>query len=196
MAGPACTPAPCERRKPFWATTVCGHVDTGCDDLCATVGLRLTPPEDRADAVPCPGGCDTPARSVYTDDYIRGLAYNILLTDGPRQADRCGFRPGLRGGHWSQAYVRPGYTVGSSLRQLQFRGPIRELVPLARAAMRSDLAKLVTAGVVRSIDVTARYLGGNRIALDASLYGDVVDPTLVGVVGARSDYAWLWSAAA
>jgi phage gp46-like protein len=183
-----------DRRRLFWATQpVCGATVDDCGITCAVPGLQLI-------TQPCPldpPDCYETTRTISSHGYIAGLALNILLTDGPRETtNRCGFRPGQRGGWWAQAYVGTGYKIGSKLRQMTFKGPISAAVGLSAAYAEADLQKLVAMGVVSRVAVEGRYLGNNRIGLDMHLFGEVDDPTRLGITGARDTAGWIWTSEA
>lgn len=104
----------------------------------------------------------------------------------------CGYRPGARGGHWSDSFRKDGLTAGSLLRTLGTFGRINDQVNLARAYAQADMQKLVTMKIAESVDVKATYGGGRSINLDITVYGRGGEITRVGLTGAPTGNEWRW----
>lgn len=189
----------------FWTTqpTACGTGYDECGDVCARPGLELEHVYD-----PCPDtrGCyvardcrsDRPPQllgaTIATHDYVRSLALNILGTDAEREPiGGCPVRIGKRVGYWADAYRTDGLKSGARLRQMVLSGTMTQAAKLAQAYLARDLQKLVAYGVAKSIDVTANYLGGATISLEAVIHGDAGDTALT-VAGTRLANEWVWSA--
>lgn len=168
----------------FWATKPanCGTYPGGCDGRseCGVPGLQLDTK---------PGG-----KTINTDDYVAGLALNILGTDASADATACGVRPGARGGYWADAFRSDGYKTGTRLRALPSAGRIQDLVSLAEAYAKSDLQKLVSPyGVASKVTVTAAYVGGNSISVQAEIYGTDGRTSKVNISGSRIKNSWVWA---
>lgn len=193
-----CFTAPIGRRKTFWTTQPCG-TRISCGNECATFGLRIYRRDDECGIV-CDNtgepGCKAPydqiERTIDTTNPVVSLALNILLTNGRKPDATCGYRPGQRGGHWSDSFRDDGMTAGSLLRTLPATASIRDSIRLARAYAQSDLSKLVTLGYAQSVKVDARYIGGNAMSLDATIYGQSGTTSNVGITGNRSNNSWVW----
>ena len=192
-----CNATPCDRRRLFWSTQPdCGADPEDCGVTCGVPGLRMVEQQCRsADGCDAPPNCDPiQPKTIATDNWVRGLALNILLTDGPREADYCGFRPGLRGGFWAGAFVSPNYRVGSRLRQMTGKGTIYQVMAAAEAAVAADLQTLTAHGVAKSVDVVGSYIGGGRVALKITIIGERDDRTNIGIAGSRIANSWIWTA--
>lgn len=167
------------RRRSFWTVQPCSTGRDKCGNYCD--GFGMVPNESVEGA------------SFSTQDWIESLVYMILLTDGPALDSKCGFRPGARGGHWSDAYRdQPGYT-GSHLRQLSTHGSTRDALTELISLARMDMEKLIGYGVALSVDVSAKYLGGNRAQLMIQVIGQDGQSHNVGVIGTRLKNAWMWN---
>lgn len=173
-----CESLPIGRRLKFWATQEVGTNQSNCGDDCASFGLNLVKSGEYA--------------SISTDDWVRGLAINILMTDGRKPNTICGYRAGNRGGHWSDSFRSDGLTSGSLVRTIKASGKIRDQVNLLQAYAQSDMEKLVTMGVAISVNVTANYIGGNRASLDIEIIGPSGTTANVAVSGTRISNAWVW----
>lgn len=168
------------QRRRFWATQpdVCGtSVDCGAE--CSVSGLSL---------ISSGGG-----KTIVTSDWVRGLALNILLTDGRSPDKPCGYRPGSQGGHWSESFRTDGEKIGTLVRKLPSAASVRESVALVRATLTAELQRLVTVGIAKSVTVDATYLGGNRMAATINIIAPDGTIVRVGMTGARNSNAWAWS---
>lgn len=175
-----CTIASADRRRKFWVTQPdsCGD-DQSCGVVCGKPGLK---------SIQTPQGV-----TFATTDYVRGLAINILLTNGRKPDSSCGTGAGYRGGHWSDAFRTDGQTSGSLLRQVYPRGRISENIAELQAAAQRDLEKLVVYGVATSVDVSVVYKGRNVAELTATILGQNGQSTKVGVSGVRLENSWVWN---
>lgn len=170
-----------ERRRRFWVTqaNACSPEVTNCD-TCARPGLNLI--------------CnDVGQITINTDNYVTGLALNILLTDARKPDDGCGYTPGTRGGFWADSFRVDGLGSGSKLRQIPVNKSVRDIVSLAKAYAQDDLKKLVAYGVAKSVKVETEYKGSNRVALDITIEGEDGTVSRVGVLGERIKNSWVWS---
>lgn len=197
-------PAGAERRRTFWTTqpNACGVVGS-CGAECGVVGLALTQgncgrqgcsccpsPADRPD---CPPASRPPApRTFVTTDWVRSLVLNILLTDGKSPNSKCGFRPGGQGGHWSESFRKDGQKIGSLVRKIPKSPGVRESVALVRATLLSELSRLVTVGIAKSVAVDAQYLGANTMRADIDILAPDGTTVRVGMTGDRNANAWAW----
>lgn len=171
------------RRRTFWVTQkdACG-VAQNCDVPCGVPGLRLYRPE----------GAGEDEASIATDDYITGLAINILGTDGIKDDVFCGHRPGARGGHWSDSFRDDGETSGTQSRYIEPQGSISENVSLIKAQIERSLRKLIKYEVATSVTVEANYVGGNAVKLSVVITGTNGKNSRVGIIGNRLKNSWAW----
>lgn len=171
------------RRKTFWVTQpdVCG-TDALCDTPCGMPGLALYTPESAGSEF----------KTFRTNDYVRGLAINILFTDSRKDDTYCGHRPGARGGDWTDSFRSDGGTSGTNLRYLQPQKSVTDNVVMVREYIRNSLQKLVKYGVASSVEVTAKYIGGNVIRVTAEIIGVDGELSRVGVSGNRIANSWTW----
>jgi len=179
------------RRRTFWANQAC-TTERDCGFDCgADYGIKYYCPENQACTEHKPGS----QRGIETDNWLRGLVINILFTDGKLVDTLCGWKPGARGGHWSDSYRNGRYpgSVGSSIRNLKTHGTISDAIAEINAYMRFDLQKLVTYGVALSIEVASKYIGNNTVQSDIIIYGVDGTTTQVGVSGQRLKNSWAWT---
>lgn len=178
----SCLAVAADRRRIFWTTQPdpCG-TDRDCSgDQCGRPGLQL---------VAGNGG-----RSFANNDFVRGLILNILLTDGRREDTLCGYRPGSRGGHWSDSFREDGARAGSTLRLTDTTGlSYRDAAALLQTIAESDLQKLVTMGVATQVKVTVSYRGRGVLFMEVQVIGQSGDVTRVGVTGTQMRNAWVWN---
>lgn len=178
------------RRRVFWTTQPCRTQVSDCGDQCADYGLQLECPN----APDCVSYAPGRARTIRTTEWVRGLVLNILLTDGRRADTSCGWRPGTRGGHWSDSFRKQSGASGSSIRYLKAHGRVAEAISELLAIVKRDMQKLIDYGVATGVDVIAEYVGGNRAKLSITVYGQDGETTNVGVSGQRSSNSWVISA--
>lgn len=177
------------RRRIFWTTQPCRTAVDACGNECADYGIELECPNGGNCVEYAPGR----GRTVKTTEWVRGLVLNILLTDGRRADTSCGWRPGTRGGHWSDSFrTQPGAS-GSSIRYLKSHGRIADAIAELLAFVKHDLHKLVTYGVASSVEVTAEYAGANVAKLAITVFGLNGEATKVGISGERKANAWVWT---
>jgi phage gp46-like protein len=176
-----CSPGSQDRRKTFWTNQKCGGTVDPCGNLCSTVGMQ---PKT---------GMPSGYASFDTSNWVQSLALNILLTEGAVQDSRCGYRPGNRGGHWSDSYREQAGSSGSHLRSLGVHGTVRDAIRELIAYAQMDLEKLVTYGVASSVTVTAKYLGNNQAELTAEIIGQDGDIHKIGITGTRLKNSWAWN---
>jgi phage gp46-like protein len=180
------TAIPRDRRHAFWATQPdCGTAVDDCGNVCGAPGLQFNP------AIVKPNS-KTP-RTIVTSNYVRGLIINKLMTDGPVPDNECGFRPGMRGGHWSQSFRSDGQYVGSRIRQISPKLPISAAVSLIEGTIKSEIEFLVKYGVAIKSTVSAKYAGRNNINVAIEVFGHTENFN-IGVTASRLSNQWAWAA--
>ena len=163
------------RRKLFWATQPdAAGEDALCGANCGRPGLTLD------------------GSSLSTENWIRGLAINMLMTDGREPNTECGYTPGAQGGHWSESYMSVMATVGTLVRTVKPAGRTQELTALVKGYVEATLARLVTRGVASSIEVEVKYQGSGRFLVDAQIIGTSGEVSKVGISGQRLANGWVW----
>lgn len=181
MAIESCTIGVAERRRTFWTTQPCGSDDL-CGNNCGSqYGLKL---------VDHPGN----ARSIATDNYVASLALNILLTDGRRPDAPCGYRPGVRGGHWSDSFRPSEYAgkSGSLIATLNAHKSIADALAELKALVKFDMQKLVAYKVATAVEVDAEYIGNNAAKLTIKIMGFAGEAVTVGATLTRVKNSWAW----
>lgn len=176
-----CIASTTDRRRTFWTTQPCG-ADELCGNQCGSeYGLKLNPSVDGF-------------RSISTADYVKSLALNILLTDGRRPDAPCGYRPGVRGGHWSDSFRPQEYrgTAGSLIATLNSHKSIADALAELKALVKFDMQKLVAYGVATSVDVAADYVGNNAAKLTIKIIGFAGETVNVGATLTRVKNSWAW----
>lgn len=193
------------RRRLFWATQPdgCGS-NPVCGYQCGVPGLAYAKSylyDCNPNALPCPPATNNPAcppdtlgpRSISTDEWVRGLIINMLMTDGRSPDTPCGYRPGSQGGHWSSSYIETGPTdIGTLMRTVPPVGRVQETVTLVSSYAKATLQRLIARGVAATVDVNGVYLGEGRMRLDITVIGRGGDTTRVGIDGARLTNGWVW----
>lgn len=193
-----------QRRRLFWTTQPdsCGS-NIVCGAECGRPGLTLNP---TTDACSVPGSCFPPAtqpgcepiigtqRTFATNDWLRGLVINMLMTDGRTTDNACGYRPGSQGGHWSESYMNGGQgeVVGTLLRTIPPTGRIQDSINLIVAYAKASLQRLVERGVAIAVEVEGVYRGGGRMELNVKVTGRNDGIANVGVSGVRLSNGWVW----
>lgn len=175
-----CSQTQNDRRKLFWVTQpdACGDVQS-CGTSCGKPGLKTIDTEQ--------------GRTISTEEFVRGLAINILGTDGRKDATGCGFYPGNRGGYWADSFRTDNGQSGSLFRFVKSGGRINDDINTMRAVIVRDLNKLVNPyGVAISVDVTLTYVGRGIAQLDAKIVGRDGKTTAVGMTGSRLVNGWVW----
>lgn len=169
------------RRKIFWTTQpdACGVV-TRCHSDCGSSGLRSYVPEGQK------------GRTFATNDFVRGLAINILLTDARKEDKDCGYKPGAIGGHWSDSYRDDGKRAGTNLRDVPTIYRAADTVKILQAYAQASLQKLVSYGVAQSVSVAVKYLGRNQFSMEADIESTDGAVSRVGVIGNRMENSWVW----
>jgi phage gp46-like protein len=176
-----CTVSTTARRRTFWTTQPCDS-DELCRNTCGSqYGLKH-------------GAVERGFRSIVTDDFVRSLALNILLTHGRRPDAPCGYRPGARGGHWSDSYRPREYqgTAGSMIATLNSHKSVDDALAELRALVKYDMQRLVTYQVATAVDVAAEYLGNNAAKLTIKIFGFAGDVVSVGATLTRVKNSWAW----
>lgn len=166
------------RRRTFWTTQLSCGTSEQCGDECGKPGLQYIDEEN--------------GRTIATNDWVRSLVINILMTDARVENSACGVRPNAIGGHWSDSY-RQGY-AGSRMRQVGTTGRVQDAINLINAHIVNDMNKLIDYGVAESVNVETKYLGSNRV----SVVIEVVGPPSggdgrVALEGSRLGNGWVWS---
>lgn len=169
------------RRRIFWTTqpAACGTYQACLSD-CGSTGLLSRVPE----------GQD--GRTFDTNDYVRGLALNILGTDGRRPDTACGYRPGARGGHWSDTFRDDGMNSGTTIRDIPAQNSVQDSLGLIRVYLLQAMQKLVTYGVAQSVDVDVKYIGSNNFEATIKFSGNDGQTSRVGITGTRLENSWVW----
>jgi phage gp46-like protein len=134
---------------------------------------------------------DCDGATISTENWVRGLAINMLMTDGRAQDTSCGYRPGSQGGHWSESYMA-GDSVGTLLRTIPPQGRVIEAQALLTAYAKATLERMVTRGVANRIEVTTAYLGDGRFQQDIEIYGTSYGDAKVGLAASRAVNEWVW----
>jgi phage gp46-like protein len=161
----------------FWVTQVCESINDPCGGECADLGLQLLCPID--------GNCELPdrPRTINNDNWLRGLIYNILYTDGRNPDPSCVRFSGNSGGHWSDAFQKK--SSGSTYVHQKSYGSVSEARADAAFRLKNDLGKLIDYGVAKTVDVTVEYTGQNKF--QANIVVGTTDGTSleVGLSGQR-----------
>lgn len=175
----ACGTGAVGRRRLFWATQpdACGE-DQDCFQDCGRPGFKVETTDE--------------GLTFSTDEWLRGLIINMLMTDGRRPASACGYSPGGRGGHWSESYMGSNAGVGTLLRTVEPGGSVVELRALLAAHAQSTLGRLVARGVAVSTNTTAEYLGNGRFRLIIEVIGINNEISRIGLSGDRLANGWVW----
>lgn len=176
----SCGSSPLGRRNLFWATQPGACGDTAvCGSDCGHPGLE--PLTDSAGAV-----------TLSTDNWLQGLVINMLMTDGRRPDQACGYAPGGQGGHWSASYMSADTGLGTLLRTATTVGRVQQLTALITSYAQSTMQRLVTRGVAVDVSVDGSYLGEGKYQLDIIIVGLHNTVTRVGLSGARLANGWVW----
>lgn len=199
-----CNYASADRRRTFWTTQPCATVEPGaCGTYCSTeAGLILTSgcaePNDLDTACPVMDPvcvtipeCEKP-RTIVTTEWVRGLALNMLLTDGRLPDTNCGIRPGSVGGHWSESFMTKGKPVGTQLRRLRSATSVADMKSLVKTYAEATLQKLLDYGVATSISAEVTYRGANVFGLSVEIYGTGGDRAVVALAAQRTDNSITW----
>lgn len=169
-----------DRRRIFWATqpSACGSFFKCDGDDCGFPGIEII--KDGAEA------------TISNSAYVRGLALNILYTNGVRDSSRCGgFMPGSRGGHWSDSFT--GTSSGSSIIDIPVSYTVGQMVNLVKAFVTQAMRKLVTYGVATNVSVDATYGGNNSVDVTIIITGSSNNREMVTVSGQRQSNSWVWN---
>lgn len=186
-----CYTPPLGNRRSFWTWQPC---DTGldeCGNVCADWGLKYICSDGACDENYTPGD----KRTVETSKWLRSLIVSILGTNGRLPDTYCGYRPGSRGGHWSDSFHKAEYaaTAGSLVRTLRPRGTISEAARELKATVEYDLKKLITYNVASKVAVDVKVGKANVAYVDITVYGTGTDQKFnVGLNATRLANAWTW----
>ena len=214
----SCDITPGGRRRTFWTTqpSACGK-EKDCGDECGRPGLSAVVPTCDSPSCPCCGQltdsdgsltageafngvattvctkspCEHP-RTIANNDYVRSLALNMLMTDARKTDRTCGYRPGAMNGHWSESYITNGGPIGTELRYAPTERSIADSVNTIKAYITATMQKLITYGVALSVEVTAVYKGGNKMAVNIVFTGRSGEKSNVGISGTRMANSWAW----
>ena len=196
----SCQVVPNARFKHFWSTqpNACGIQPGSCStDPCGEPGLKLIDvPDPCAAVVGCYTNCPPTkllGRTIATNDYIRGLALNILGTNAEAPATECGQIPGQRGGYWADNYRSDGIKSGTSIRSAKYMGTIAQQIALAQAYATADMQKLVTYGVAISVTCKVTYAGNNTLNLVINIYGNDGVTSNINFTGKRLANSFVWA---
>lgn len=172
------TDKPQDFRRIFWATKPAAKgADVSCGATCGRPGLMFAS-----------------NGTISNENYVRGLALNILMTNGPRALGACGIRPGQRGGHWSDSFRTDGGYSGATFRYVKPETSVVRTIALIRSFMEKDLQRLVSYGVALSVSVRAERVNGNVVNMIATILGPGGNEMNVGITGTRLKNGWAWEA--
>jgi len=166
------------RRRVFWTTKriACGEY-TSCGANCGLPGLQY---EDTTDG-----------RTIVNDEWLVSLVLNILNTRA-RSDLQCP-TPMAIYGHWSESYRKDGLYIGSTLWNAAEKKYIRvaDSVRAIEAAVKADMAKLVSLELATSVNVAAEYIGRSSVAL---MVEAVVaqNKHVLNLAGSFVTGAWVW----
>lgn len=170
------------RRRIFWTTQ---------PDACGTYQLCLSECGSSGLVSRIPAGQE--GRTFDTNDYVRGLALNILGTDGRRPDTACGYRPGARGGHWADSFRDDNLTCGTTIRDIPAQKSVTDCLGLIRVYLLQAMQKLVSYGVAQTVSVDVSYAGSNNFNATINVNGNDGTSSRVGITGTRLENAWVWS---
>lgn len=176
-----CAVPPERGRRGFFTFQVCGTVEACPGEECATVGLRRVLNGDGT-------------TSLDTSEWVRSLAYALLLTDSAKPASECGFTCGTRGGHWSDTFRGDGESTGTAVRRIPASCAVGEVIAAGEAELARTFAPLVTWKVATEVSVAGTYRGSNRFDFDVKIHGDGGRVVGFNAAGARLANGWLWGA--
>lgn len=174
-----------ERRRLFWSSQPGSNCEPvfSCGQICEIPGIALVD-VDKAEN----------SRTVATNDWLRGLALNMLMTDGRKPNSACGYNPRSLGGHWSESFDQSqGAGIGSLILETQNATSVNETLNLIVAYAQATLDRLIARGVAVRVDVSGEYLGSNRYSVNAEILGLGNNSARVGVTGERLQNGWVWS---
>ncbi len=175
-----CLTPPQGRRTLFWATQPDAQgTDAVCQNACGVPGFEYTG--------------NAAARSISTEDWVRGLIINMIMTDGREADNACGWFPGAQGGHWSESYMSGPAVVGTLMRSVSPQKTILQTTALLRAYAVATLERLVTRGVALSVAVEVNYKGDGRFEMDIEVHGLSNNIARVGLSGERLSNGWVWN---
>lgn len=184
-----CYSMPRDRRRVFWATQNKPNPDADtCHVQCGLTGLHMIDPVTDKSVILAN---DKPA-TIQTTEWVRGLALNILGTNGRKPDTACGYKPGSLGGHWSESFAQPGTKVGNLVYSIPQQARVSDYVLLVQEYANSALQKMVTYGVAKQVSVTAKYAGNNEIDLTIDILGSDGNNSNVGVSGRVLENTWMW----
>lgn len=169
------------RRRIFWTTQpdACGS-EIRCHSNCGSSGLLSYVPQGQR------------GRTFANNDFVRGLAINILLTDARKESGPCGHHPSAIGGHWSDSYRADGQRAGTNLRDIPISYRVTDTAKLIQAYATAALQKLIAYGVAQTVSVEVKYLGRNMFDLKADITSTDGAVSRVGVTGNRMENSWVW----
>lgn len=197
------------RRKLFWATQpdACGSESSNCGLTCGIPGLVFTANSIYNDGNSC--RCCLPATvnrdceqpdtrpaqtSIATDNWVRGLIINMLMTDGKKPDTPCGYPAGTQGGHWSSSYIKTGsQEIGTLARTIKPSGRIDQQVALLGAYINATVQRLVERGVAISVDVATKYAGSGIVDCDITVIGTRGNDARVGIKAEKTSNGWVWN---
>ena len=199
------------RFRKFWATqpNACPPdtdvpfcIDPLTVQSCSRAGLVLKKKYDPAfqtiGCAPDGGGalpdCAPPiiGAEISTDNYVAGLALNILGTNASQSKTTCGNVPGQRMGYWLDDIT--GVKSGTGIRYVPREGfDTAQQVAFVQMQCQADMQKLIKYGVARSVSVNARYAGRGTIELIVTITGVDDTTTVVNSSLKKIANAWVWN---
>lgn len=175
-----CISAVNAQRRHFWSSQITDcDIGDSCGASCHEVNLELIHTDDGA--------------TISTDNWVVGIAMNILLTDARREDTACGYVPRAINGHWSENFIAGDIRVGTGLRYIPPAANINESVALIVAYARNSLEKLMTYGVAQDVNVTGSYIGGAQMQLNIEITSQDGSTNRVAITAQRTNNQWRWN---
>lgn len=166
------------QRRIFWTTQMCHSVRDDCvGGECGVPGILL----ECVNSYDCDKVGST--KFIKNDQWLTGLIYNILYTNGYDES-RC--RPffGNAGGHWSDSFQKK--TSGSAYVYQESYGSIEDAKRDLSLKLKKDLIKLIDYGVAVSVDVLSDYRGDNVFDVTVIVTTKDGEIVRVGLEGQKS----------
>lgn len=188
----------------FWTTQpdACGEY-TSCGFGCGRPGLKFVSAKnctvscccgDNANLItPCTSDNCSKPRTIANNNWLSGIAINILLTDSRRKDSNCGYKPYNINGHFSDSFITGGNKVGTGLRYISTNMPLAKTIEAIKSEIKASLSKLISYGVAREVNVKVTYTGNNLLHADIELISSSGNKSNVGISGQRALSHWNWT---
>jgi hypothetical protein len=175
-----CQPISINGRRTFWTTQLdaCEAMEGRSGEQCARPGLKRIK--------------EGQGERFATNDYIRSIALNMLLTDARRPDTRCGVSPGAINGHWSESFMASRAKIGSAVRYVPPNSSVRDAGNMIRAEILTTLQKMVDYKLAVEIACEAVYRGSGLFDMNVTIFGTAADPTRIGLSARRNETSWAW----